>query len=127
MSKTEFVIRPETHVSGGSSVRISDNLRPKANQTYLAVDRGKLPNGQHGGSGYTALDQHEAFEVIKAIATTSGLLYDQHGRMLYVKEPAPKKTPQEIAEENRRKELNNMQHSDLLDLVVSLEKEGGRL
>jgi hypothetical protein len=80
-----------------------------------------------GGKGYTALDQHEAYEVIKAVAITSGLLFGESGGILGVRVPKPKKTPQQIAEEKRRAELNNMHHSDLLDLVLSLEKEGGRL
>lgn len=111
----------------GSSIRVSNNNRPGENQTYIEVSRGRIAADLHGGKGYTALDQNEAFSLIKAVATTSGLLFGESGGALGVRVPKPKKTPQQIAEEKRRAELNNMHHSDLLDLVLSLEKEGGRL
>ena len=117
-------ITPTALGVGGSSIKISNNNRPGGNQTYISVDRGPILGSLDGGRGYTALDQHEAYELIKAIGGTSGLLIGVgFSGNLTITKPAPKKTPEEI----RRAELNNTAHSELLNTIIRLEKNAGKL
>lgn len=117
------IIRPNALGVDGSSIKVSNNNRPGENQTYISVERGLILGELDGGRGYTALDQHEAYELIKAVAETSGLGTDETSGWLYLNKPAPKKTKEEL----RREELNNVDHHELLNTIIRLEKDAGKL
>ena len=110
------------HVNGveGSNIRITDNRNgeSQSGEVYIRISNGK------GWSAFTGLDPNETYEVIELMARIAGLKsYSGSSGDFVLKKPAPRKSPEEL----RREELNMMHTQSLMDLIVDLEKEAGKL